>query len=109
MKHPVKIMDSTNVVELEVIRGKLEGCDVECLVVEKTFQGAGKLHQLIVAGEDKDEAMALIRESNPDAILTEEPVSETHHLPKKVIYGALIFVLIIFIYYCLKGWMLRQP
>jgi len=60
----VKIYSSAKVVELHVIQGKLEACDIEAIVDEKTFQGPGKLHQLLVAEKDKDRAAAIIKEGD---------------------------------------------
>jgi len=67
MDKPVKIAASAKVVELQVIQGKLESCDIEAIVMEKTFQGPGKLHQLLVAEKDKDRAAAIIKEGNRNA------------------------------------------
>ena len=64
---PVKIYSSAKVVELQVIQGKLEACDIEAIVEEQTFQGPGKLHQLLVAEKDKDRAIAIIKEANLNA------------------------------------------
>ena len=67
MDKPVKIYSSAKVVELQVIQGKLEACDMEAIIEEKTFQGAGKLHQLLVAEKDKDRAVAIIKEGDLNA------------------------------------------
>jgi len=64
VEKPVKVYSSAKVVELQVIQGKLEACDIEAIVEEKTFQGAGKLHQLLVAEKDKDRAAAIIKEGD---------------------------------------------
>ena len=60
--------------ELHIILGKLISCGIEGVVEDKSFKGMGLLHELVVDKKDADRAIEIIRESDPDAFLTQDPV-----------------------------------
>ena len=108
MEKPIRIYSAAKEAELHVIRGKLEAHDIEAFVENKSFQGAGLLHQLIVSEKDVEQAIALIKEGNPQAHTTQTPVSQGGGVTKKGWSITFILLLLLFFWFFFRRWLLSN-
>ena len=106
MGKPIRIYSSRKGVELHIILGKLRSCNIEGIVQDMSFKGMGILHELIVDEKDVDRAHNIIRESDPNANLTHDPIDQSGGVPKKAWSVTVFLLLMLFFWYFLKRWLM---